>query len=203
MSAAGLEIDALAHLSDLNSELGPLQKQEEITLLKPALADLYVTDRASFAVAANLIKEKLGIGRRDLEAGIKPLVNTQGGGDSLPLPIARFPQLVDLVEDEGEVKFLMHSGSNGSEPRAATEWQIEGQLYIPPAKGLIPWLLPRAEQVLAAYKSDTAVALYADLVSYYTSLSELPTNTHYDLLTGFTFHTYTLDFPEVTHSPEL
>src|SRR5712692_11191603 len=75
--------------------------------------------------------------------------------------------------------------------------------YFPPAKDLIPWLLPRAERVIAAYETDDPAKLYADLVAYHKSLSELPSDAHYKLLAGFDFHTYILDFPEVTHSPEL
>ncbi|MBI3798213.1 MAG: hypothetical protein HY268_14765 [Deltaproteobacteria bacterium] len=63
--------------------------------------------------------------------------------------------------------------------------------------------MPSTERVQRAYESDKAAQLYRDLVTYYRNLSELPTEAHYDLLTVFTLHTYTLDFPEVTHSPEL
>ena len=56
----------VAYLSDLSCELDPLKKNEEIRILKPSLADLYVTDRSPFALAAVLVKEKLGIGRRPL-----------------------------------------------------------------------------------------------------------------------------------------
>ena len=150
MTTTSFEGDPIAYLSGLPNELQPQQAQEEITVLKLSLANLYITDRASFAVAAALVKEKLGIGRRDLEASIKPLASSQEGVDSKPLPIARFPELVDLVEDDGEVKFLVHSGDNGTAPRLETEWGSDGQLYMPPAKNLIPWLLPRAKNVLAA-----------------------------------------------------
>lgn len=194
--------DPTAYLSAIRGPLSSVASQEALTILKPNLATLFVSDRAAFAVVANLIKEKLGVGRRDLNAAIKPLLDEEDD-DSPPLPIARFAELVDLVTDEQEVKFLVYSGENGSEPRVETEWQINEQLYLPPAKNLIPWPLPRAEQVLAAYRNDTSAALYADLIAYYKSLSELPTDFHYDLLTAFTLHTYTLDFPEVTHSPEL
>ena len=41
--------------------------------MRLSLAALYQFDRAAFAVAAKLVKEKLGIGRRDLEASLKSL----------------------------------------------------------------------------------------------------------------------------------
>ncbi len=94
-------IDPIARLSALDKKLDPIPAREEYTILKPALLDLYLSDRASFAVAAELVKEKLGIGRRDLEAGLKPLLGDEDNKDSKPLPLARFPELVDLVEEEG------------------------------------------------------------------------------------------------------
>jgi hypothetical protein len=138
VSTSNYDGNPIVYLAAFKEKLEPLRTQEELTLLKPDLADLYAADRAAFAVAANLIKEKLGVGRRDLEASIKPLVNTEEGADSKPLPIARFSELVDLAEDEGEVKFLIHSGSNGSGLRVETEWDIEKQLYLPPQRVLSP-----------------------------------------------------------------
>src|SRR2546428_5693170 len=108
------QIDPLAYLS--NEVPGPdpkagitltrAERQEHCQTVKPALARLYASDRATFAVAAELVKEKLGIGRRDLEASVKPLLG-EDEKDSKPLPLARFPELVDLVEEEGEVRFLV------------------------------------------------------------------------------------------------
>src|SRR5262249_25410366 len=120
-----------------------------------------------------------------------------------PLPLARFSELVDIVDEGGEVKFLLRSGTNGQGILVEDEYMMDGQLYVPPSKEFIPWLLPRADRVQKAYESDTAKQLYGDLVAYYRSLSELPSEAHYDLLTTFTFHTYLLDFPDVIHSPEL
>src|SRR5262249_45904088 len=161
------------------------------------------SDRGKFAIVANLVKEKLGIGRRDLEAGLKPLMSNESKRDSKPLPIARFPELIDLVEEEGEVCFLIRSDNGKEALRTETAWAIDGQIYRPPARDLIPWSLPHIDRVRTAYKTDTAATLYADLITYHKSLSELPDEAHYKLLTTYDFHTYTLDFSEVTHSPEL
>jgi hypothetical protein len=197
------DIDPIAYLSALDEKLKPSKAQEEYTLLKPALSDLYASDRATFGVAAELVKEKLGIGRRDLEAGLKPLVGDEDKRNSKPLPLARFPELIDLVEEAGEVRFLVRSDNGMASLRTDKRWEMDGKIYSPPAKALIPWRLPRAEQVIVAYGTDDPATLYADLAKYYRSLSELPTEAHYKLLAVFTFHTYILDFPEVTHSPEL
>ena len=56
------DIDPIARLSALKEKLEADKAREECTILKPALFDLYVSDRAAFAVAAELVKEKLGIG---------------------------------------------------------------------------------------------------------------------------------------------
>lgn len=194
--------DVIAYLSALSEELSVAQRQEEYTLLRPQLADLYKADRATFSLAAKLVKEKLGISRRDLEASLKPLLSDKPN-DGKPLPTARFSELVDLVEDEGEVKFLIRSSESGAGLCVEEEHMLDEQVYVPPGKEFIPWRLPRADNILKAYESDTSVTLYADILAYYKSMSELPSDAHYDLLAAFTFHTYTLDFPDVTHSPEL
>ena len=66
------------------------------------------------------------------------------------------------------------------------EYTLDSQVYVPPEKKFIPWLLPRADNVLKAYGSDTSARLFADLKAYYQSMSELPSDAHYDLLVGFT-----------------
>jgi len=196
-------IDPIAHLSALSEKLEANEARKEYTRLKPALRDLYVSDRAAFAIAAELVKKKLRIGRRDLEVGLKPLVGDEEKKDSKPLPLARFSELIDLVEEEGEVRFLIRSDNGKEALRTEAQWEIDGQVYIPPTSALIPWLLPRAEHVRAAYATDDPAKLYVDLVAYHKSISELPREAHHKLLAAFDFHTYTLDFPGVTHSPEL
>ncbi|MBI3798214.1 MAG: hypothetical protein HY268_14770 [Deltaproteobacteria bacterium] len=135
------DIDPIAHLSGLKEDLTPSERIEELTLLRPALAELYQNDRATFAVAAGLVKEKLGIGRRDLEASLKLLLGDEKC-DSKPLPLARFAELVDLVEDESEVKFLIRSSNNGTGLHVETEHIIDGRLYVPPGKSFYPGSCP-------------------------------------------------------------
>jgi hypothetical protein len=144
------DIDPIVHLSALGEKPEASKVREEYETLKPALFDLYVSDRGTFAIAADLVKEKLGIGRRDLEAGLKPLMGDEDKRDSKPLPLARFPELADLVEEEGEVKFLIRNDNGKEALRTETEWEINGQIYYPPARTLIPWLLPRVDCVRAA-----------------------------------------------------
>src|SRR5262245_47202250 len=115
------DTDPIAYLSELPDELTPKRVQEELTILRPQLPDLYQTERTTLSLAAKLVKEKLGIGRRDLEASLKPFLDDDSKNDGKPLPIARFPELVDLVDDEGMVKFLIRSGDNGKGLRVEEE----------------------------------------------------------------------------------
>jgi len=62
----------------------------------------------------------------------------------------------------------------------------------PPPKSSIPWLLPRAEEVLRFFDEDDA-SLYDDLVAYFRAASELPTAEHYDLLATWVMHSYLLE----------
>lgn len=195
------EIDPLAYLAELPDDLDPVARRKGYKIIKPSLIDLYETDRAGFALAAELVKAKLKVSRRDLEADLRPLLATEEKKKK-PCSLARFSGLVDLVDDGGEVRFLIHT-ENGHGLDLLDAWRIDDKTYVPPAKDLLPWLLPRAEQVFTAHETDDATSLFADLVSYYKSLSELPSSAYYKLLAAFTFHTYTLDFPQTTHSPEL
>lgn len=86
--------DVVAYLSSLPEELLPTRIQEEITLLRPQLADLYQADRATFSIVAKLVKEKLGLNRKDLEASLKPLL----ANDSSPTQATQLLDLTDEVE---------------------------------------------------------------------------------------------------------
>lgn len=83
--------DVMAFLSALPTALDEKQSQEVLTILRPDLADLYSQNRALYALAANLVKEKLGVGHRDLEAGIKPLCESEQ-------KISQATRLVELAE---------------------------------------------------------------------------------------------------------
>lgn len=101
---------------------------------------------------------------------------------------ARFEELVDLVEHQGEVQFLV---KDGDKLLIVPEVQKGDVLYVPPPK--VPWLLPRGEEVLRCYETDTDARLFDDLVAYHRGISELPTDDHYILLAAWDFQTYLLD----------
>lgn len=111
---------------------------------------------------------------------------------------ARFDGLVDLVEHEGEVAFLV---KDGDRVLILPHVERDGTRYVPPPKKKIPWLLPSGEEVLKHYSGDTDAALYDDLLAYHKAVSELPCEEYYDLLVAWVFHSYLLE--AVRYTPYL
>jgi hypothetical protein len=115
---------------------------------------------------------------------------------------AKFDGLVDLVEHEGVVSFLIR---NEAGVTVVDRVEINGEFHHPPPKKQIPWLLPKSDRVMAAFESCRAGAtafvqgLYDDLVRYFRAASDLPDDLYYDLLTVWSFHTYLLE--AVQNSP--
>jgi hypothetical protein len=106
-------------------------------------------------------------------------------------PLALFEELVDIVEDRGHPMFLV---KKDDQLVVQPDIERDGVLYVPPIPEQIPWLLPRAEEVKRWYREDTGAALYDALATvYHPSISKLPTEAHYDLLTAFDLHTYLLE----------
>lgn len=103
---------------------------------------------------------------------------------------ARFEGLIDLVEHKGEVKFLV---KEGDKLLILPHVKRDGELYSPPPKKKIPWLLPRGEEVEKYYRTDTDARLYDDLLAYHKAVSELPSEEYYDLLVAWDFHSYVLE----------
>jgi hypothetical protein len=103
---------------------------------------------------------------------------------------AQFEGLVDLVEHEGKVAFLV---KEGEQLLILPEAERDGTRYLPPPKEQRRWLLPRGEEVLRYARTDTDAALYDDLLAYHRSISELPGEGYYDLVVAWDFHTYLLE----------
>ena len=111
---------------------------------------------------------------------------------------ARFNGLVDLVEDESRPAFLVKDGSGLS---IKPEHEVFGMQHYPPPADQIPWLLPDGKRVLQQYTVDTDGELFDALVAYHKAISELPTESYYDLLAAWDLHTYWLE--AVHYSPVL
>ena len=112
---------------------------------------------------------------------------------------AQFEGLVDLVEDDGEPAFLLIEDDGRLQVMRAVE--RDGQMLVPPPKENIPWLLPRADEVLRYYDADSDGELYDALVAYHRGISELPAEDWYEFLAIWDLHTYLLE--QMNHSPEL
>ncbi len=183
--------------AELADALRPMLRQ--IAFQSPPQAEAYLDQ----------IKERFGLHREEVIA-YRKLVGqlrkqaeeTAEADDASAVETytALFDGLVDLVEDEGQVAFLVKD-SEGLCVRKSVE--REGVPLRPPPKEQIPWLLPRASEVLQYYQEDTDARLYDDLVSYHRSVSELPNEEWLDIQAAWDLHTYVHDRPEVQHSPML
>jgi DNA primase catalytic core len=117
-----------------------------------------------------------------------------------PVYTALFEGLIDIVEKDGKPAFLIKEDTNLSVESSVKK---DGMLYFPPPKEQIPWLIPRGEEILKLYeiqskKSDEECdkELYDELLAYHKSISELPEDGYYDLITAWDLHTYLLESTE-------
>ncbi len=119
-----------------------------------------------------------------------------------PNYIAKFDSLIDLVEQNGAVVFLVKEGNNIA---VRDHVDLDGVRSVPPPKVKIPWLLARIDNVIRNYEAccvDPAIYgrdLYVDIVRYFRGISDLPSDVFYDFLATWAIHTYLLD--EVQYSP--
>jgi DNA primase catalytic core len=117
---------------------------------------------------------------------------------------AKFVNLVDIAEDSnGNPLFLVRT-DRGLECMAT--YHQQGEVFAPPPKNQMPWLLPRADEVAKIYESSKSITdeefdgkLYDDLVSHFKSISELPNDNYYCVSAGWVLHTYLLE--PVEYSP--
>lgn len=111
-----------------------------------------------------------------------------------------FDGLIDIVLHNREIKYLVKDNEkliikNNYESDEIT-------IYPPPKKSIPPkLLLPRSENVLKYYDSDSDSKLFDDLIEHHKSISELPGDDYYILLAAWDFHTYLLE--KFNYSPIL
>lgn len=110
---------------------------------------------------------------------------------------AIFAGLVEVAVDEGgKPVFLIQ---NDGSLEVVNVIENDGEQYDPPPAKSMKWLLPRTDEVIKHYDSDTDATLYYDLVAYLKNISELPSESHYHLLAVWVFHTYL--FEKAEYSP--
>ena len=162
-----------------------------LALLEPKDAKLCVSKLSEGGIITEKEAREV-IGRTRLDLGID-----DDSQKNKPAYTAYFSGLVDIVEADGSAVFLVKENDN-----LVTFKQIkkDNQLYLPPLKTQIPWLLPSAKKVLEIFEQEKALddnqadsILYDDLLAYHKSISELPHEAYYDLITAWDFHTYLLD----------
>ncbi|MBU2540928.1 MAG: toprim domain-containing protein [Candidatus Omnitrophica bacterium] len=122
--------------------------------------------------------------------------------EAKPVYTALFEGLIDVVEKEGKPAFLI---KEGDDLLIVNSLKKDGLLYLPPPKEQIPWLMPRGEEILKLYETQSEKSaeecdreLYDELLAYHKSISELPEDSYYDLITAWDLHTYLLETIEYT-----
>ncbi len=175
-------------------------------LLTDALGQMAEGDPVRAETYLDVLKSRFHLKREEVAAYRKVLRELRSASRSRsdhasedePVYTALFDGLVDLVEHEGEPAFLVNE--EGDLTVLATV-ERDGQLLTPPPREQLPWLLPRSEEVLRWTEADTNGQLWHDLVAYYRSVSELPSDAHYEFIATWVMHTYLPE--EMQYSPIL
>lgn len=154
----------------------------------PLLAEL---DRPSLLRAKEAFKGKLGLPDKAIEAAIKQQTGKKMEADLEELEkfghTASFPGLVDIVEQDDELCFMV---KREDKLEIVPEINLDGIIHYPPPRDYVFWFPPRAEKVLDYYTKDTDQKLFYDLVNYHRGISELPGDEYYMLMAWWVFHTY-------------
>lgn len=130
-------------------------------------------------------------------------------------PSADFPGLVDIVlSTEGEPQFLVlcppeKLGVSVVAEFSCDSWPEAGVVLVPPPIKALPWLLPRADEVLGylAPGGDSPSALFDDIVACIKARAFLPSlpaphaDAYYELCAAWVFHTHLMEL--ANYSPEL
>lgn len=119
---------------------------------------------------------------------------------------AVFDDLVDIAEDdEKKVVYILRSKNfltNIDQLSIATEWDLNGEILVPPHIKHVPFLLPRAGNVMLHYAGQNDKQLFMDVFNFLQRFACLPNNT-WLLPTTFIFLSYIQDFDDVHYFPEL
>ena len=133
----------------------------------------------------------------------KAIRELEGKKEEKPVYCASFPNLIDLVLNDEEVKFLLDTG----ELREIIEY--DNKIFKPPNQSDLDYLLPYYQKVNdeankhqhpditddtdVVYGCGSCLKLYNDLIEYHKQFSDLPNPLYYDLLVLWDFHTYLIE----------
>jgi hypothetical protein len=189
------EVEISYLTKDLTPQTPLSEKLECLVALPPCLS--HMSEFRRIAVQESL-RERLALPAKYLSALNKDILKSAKAqrkkakeNSQQEVYTALLDGLVDLVEHEGKPVFLiMENGKLKGIPQV----EIEGVAHLPPPKEQIPWMLARGGEVVKAYaQAEPPGILYDDLLNYFQSISELPAQAYYDLLTAWTFHTYLME----------
>ena len=119
--------------------------------------------------------------------------------------MAAFGDLVDLADNDGEVVYIIkqHNALTGHNYLGIeSEWKKGTESYAPPEKKHLPFLLPRAENVIKYFEKDDDEQLFNDVGRFLKRFSYLP-DSKWLMITCFTFLTYLADFDDIHYLPEM
>jgi hypothetical protein len=143
----------------------------------------------------NLIVQKLKVSKSAVKKDLKRHIHcceSDESGKNVGRKIALFPSLVDLVDDGGEVAFLIKDEAG---LRVETSIEFDGVQYVPPEKEHLPFLLPKADQCLSYFQGDDS-ALFDDIVLYFHRFSYLSEEC-WLIIAIYVFQTYLQDHPDL------
>lgn len=139
----------------------------------------------------HLLSEREGVSKTAIKKDLQSVEILANKKPEKKVYKAVFENLVDIVDHEGEMVYLVKEGGNLTIKNSV---EINGGIYYPPPREKLPFsCIPRVGEVIKHYESDEDSKLYSDLIEYHTSISELPSPVHYDLLTSWDFLTYLID----------
>lgn len=157
---------------------GP-EKLKRLAALVPVLARLSQSEAAALLEE---LRQRLKLQAADLTAlkGDLKQVRKEGrrrrkGAEPAafePEFSASFPGLVDIVATDDGPAFLVLTPDG---PVVAPTWEVDGKEVQPPPVDKLPWLVPRASEVMRMITDPEPPAkLWADLVQWFSGFSELP-----------------------------
>jgi hypothetical protein len=135
-------------------------------------------------------------------AGNQKAENTKKDQDKEPTLSASFPGLVDLVDKDGEVVYLLMENGNLKVEESSVD--SKGKLLLPPGKADLPFNLVPAKRVLHYFENDKDEDLYNDILEALKKVAQLPLypkEEYYHLVAVYIFFTYLQE--EVSYFPYL
>jgi hypothetical protein len=155
------------------------------------------TKRAAYASA---LAKKLRVNKKCIFQDVKRFRGDDTTENGEPVFSANFDGLVDIVTDEsGEVAYLVKQNDT---LLVLHDWEVDGTVYVPPARKHLPFELSRAEAVLKWHMSDNNAQLFRDVLTYLKRFSYLP-DEQWLIVACVVFLSYIQEHEDIHYLPEL